>query len=798
MLDAHGLIAEWSQEAEALLGYPAHEVVGRPAAGLLTGTSGTTTTGGAAPEAVPVTGGCRVTLRDRAGLPLEAELWVCPRVTEDAALTWTVSLAEARGVDPREYDRAVLGALLSQSPVGLHIVDTDLRLVRFNSASQGMRGVRAEDVIGQRARDVAPGLVTDVIEQILQHVLETGEPVIDFIQPGYPPADPLHERVFSMSAFRLQNPAGDVLGVATVVVDVTDRFRARARLDLLDDASTQIGTTLDVARTAEELAQVAVPRVADAVAVDVLDSVFFGQAPEPGPVTDDVTLRRTAFRTADGYGDGDGAQSAYAIGEKISFDSPTPFTQVLADLRPRLIRHVDGDSEWLARDPTRAVRIREGRVHSLMVVPLTARGVVLGLAGFYRAKGPDPFDEDDLTVATELAARAAVCVDNARRYTREHTAALVLQNSLLPQRLPAQNAVDAAFSYLPAGAGGRPWYDVVPLSGARAAIVVGSIAGHGMHAVATMGRLRAATHSLAALDLAPDEVLAHLNDLMVHLGEEGQQAAAGQPHDDRPTTATCAYAVYDPISRHLVLARAGHPAPLIAYPDGRVEAVDAPEGQPLGANGMPFETAELQLPEGSLIALFNHGLVRGEPDEGLPRLQRLLAHPRSTVQETCDAVIYSELSGRPAEDVVLLVARTRVLGEDQVASWTFPSDPAIVTTARTLADRQLASWKMSDLAFTTELVVSELVTNALRYAGGTIQLRLIRDRALICEVTDGSSAAPHLRHPRTTDEGGRGLLLVTQLTHRWGTRHNPRGKTIWTEQPLPERPTATQPPAADT
>ncbi|MGW2747381.1 SpoIIE family protein phosphatase [Streptomyces sp. NPDC001450] len=784
LLDADGAITEWSGAAEALLGHRPEEMLGQLLSSLLVRPEPGGE--GGAPEAPPVNGGCRVRLRDRSGLPVDIEWWMCPHVGPEGPVSWAVFLTATRGADPGDFDRAVLDALLTESPIGLHVLDTDLRLVRFNTASPGMHGVRAEDVIGRPVREVAPTVVTDTVEHLLRHILSTGEPAIDFVQPGYPPADPHREHVLSLSAFRLRNRAGEPMGVASLAIDVTERYRYRARLELLNDASMRIGTTLDLARTAEELAETTVGRVADAVSVDLLDSVYRGEAPEPGPVPAEVTFRRTAFRATETSG----LQPAYATGDKASYGFPTPLTQCLADLRPRLIRKVD-DATWLAHDPLRADRMRAARVHSMMVVPLAARGVVHGVASFYRSVSSEAFDEDDLTIVGELAAHTALGLDNARRYTRERTAALVLQNSLLPGRLPDQNAVEAAFSYLPGHAGGPwhdvPWYDVIPLSGARIALVVGDVAGHGMRAVSTMGRLRASTHSLAALDLAPDEVLAHLDDLMVRLAEEGRPAAANDPLDGQPTTATCAYAVYDPVSRRLVLARAGHPAPLLADPDGHVVPADAPAGPPLGGGGLPFETWETRLSEGTLIALYTEGLVRRSPDEdaGVARVQRVLSQQHACMREACDAVIYAQFSGRAAEDVVLLLARTHVLRDDQVASWTFPSDPAIVATARTLADRQLTSWGLSELAFTTELIVSELVTNAIRYAPGTIQVRLIRDRTLICEVTDGSSAAPHLRHPRTTDEGGRGLLLIIQLTDRWGTRHTRRGKTIWTEQSLP-------------
>lgn len=139
----------------------------------------------------------------------------------------------------------------------------------------------------------------------------------------------------------------------------------------------------------------------------------------------------------------------------------------------------------------------------------------------------------------------------------------------------------------------------------------------------------------------------------------------------------------------------------------------------------------------------------------------------------------------PQDDVALLLARTRTLGADQVAAWDIASEPEAVAGARRYAVEQLAAWGLDDSAFITELIVSELVTNAIRYGRPPVRLRLIHDRSLVCEVSDASGAAPHLRRARLSDEGGRGLMLVAQLAQRWGTRHTGEGKIIWTEQDLP-------------
>ncbi|MFI1353645.1 SpoIIE family protein phosphatase [Streptomyces sp. NPDC020898] len=556
---------------------------------------------------------------------------------------------------------------------------------------------------------------------------------------------------------------------------------ARRRLELLHDAGVRIGTTLDVTRTAEELTEVAVPRFADFTAVDLPDSVLRGE--EPGPLGADTPLRRVALSAVHEE------SWLYEVGDAVQYVSSTPQARALEGRQPVLEPTLTVDGGWIAQDPVRGERILRTGIHSLITVPLRARGVILGVVCFYRSERPAPFEDDDLSLAQELAGRAAICVDNARRYTRERNTALALQRSLLPRGRSEQNAVEVAYRYLPAQAGvGGDWFDVIPLSGARVALVVGDVVGHGLHAAATMGRLRTAVHNFCALDLAPEELLTHLDDLVGRL-DRGEGWAVENTHQDAGIIgATCLYAVYDPVSRRCALTRAGHPVPAIVGPDGTVDFVDLPPGPPLGLGGMPFETVELELAEGSQLVLYTDGLIEDrlrDIDVGMDKLRAVLACVGRAPEDTCEAVLDALLPARPSDDVALLVARTHALGPGQVAQWQVPNDPAFVSRARMLVIDQLAAWRLDELAFTTELVASELVTNAIRHATGPVQLRLLRDRALICEVSDGSSTSPRLRRARTEDEGGRGLFLVAQLTERWGTRYTADGKIIWTEQPLP-------------
>ncbi|MEV5778621.1 SpoIIE family protein phosphatase [Streptomyces antimycoticus] len=578
-------------------------------------------------------------------------------------------------------------------------------------------------------------------------------------------------------------PYGGLTGSVVTLRDTTElavvsgRAEAgRERLKLLYDAGVKIGTTLNVVSTAEELSQVAVPRFADVVVVDLVEVVVRGGEPAR-------ELRRQMRRTAiSGQLDG---LPLYPVGELITFMETTPQARALETGRAQLEADLREAEGWQEQDPGRAQRMLESGLHSVITVPLQARGVVLGMVNFWRKADSPSFEEDDLSFAQELAARAAVCIDNARRFTREHAMAVTLQRSLLPRGLPEQNALEVAWRYLPAQAGvGGDWFDVIPLPGARVALVVGDVVGHGLHAAATMGQLRIAVYNLSALDLSADELLGHLDELVTQI----DAAESGEDVDQEVTGATCLYAIYDAVSGTCTIARAGHLGPALIRPDGAVSFPDTPLSPPLGlGGGLPVETATLHLAKGSRLALFTDGLIENRHrdfDTGRQLLRNVLTHPHRSPEQTCQAVLDALLPERPADDVALLVARTRILDPAHVREWDVPSDPAAVSRIRADVARQMETWGLQQLAFTTELIISELVTNAIRYGTQPRRLRLLRDRNLICEVADGSSTSPHLRRAATTDEGGRGLFLVAQCAQRWGTRHTAHGKIIWAEQSI--------------
>ncbi|RKT07751.1 histidine kinase-like protein [Streptomyces sp. 3211.6] len=589
-------------------------------------------------------------------------------------------------------------------------------------------------------------------------------------------------------------PSGSVMTLrdTTELAALSGRAEvARERLQLLYDAGGRIGTTLDVVRTAEELSEVAVPRFADFVTVELLEPVLRGD--EPSPVAGMHARMRRAAMTgvrAD--------QPLQPVGDTIFFAVPdAPMAEALDAGRAVLAADLQAAMGWRAADAAGTRVALEYGFHSLISVPLQARGVVLGMANFWRAADtPEPFDEEDLSFAEELGARAAVSIDNARRFTREHATAVTLQRSLLPRVLPDLSAVETAFRYLPAKAGvGGDWFDVIPLPGARVALVVGDVVGHGVHAAATMGRLRTAVHNFSTLDMPPDELLGHLDELIDRIDqlEGGEPAAGEEPGEgvgegaEEPagiTGATCLYAVYDPVSGHCVMASAGHPGPALVHPDGRVEFPELPTGLPLGVGGMPFEATGLAVPEGSRLVLFTDGLLEDRDrdfDAGLELLGRTLARPGRSPEQACADVLAAMLFPAPSDDIALLIAEARRLDAHRIAEWEVPDDPSAVSRVRRAAAGQLEAWGLEELSFTAELVLSELITNAIRYGNEPMRVRLLNDRNLICEVSDGSSTSPHLRYAATTDEGGRGLFLVAQYAERWGTRYTERGKVIWAE-----------------
>ncbi|MER7909532.1 SpoIIE family protein phosphatase [Streptomyces sp. NPDC096068] len=759
LLDAGGRIIGWTRAAEELLSLSADRACGRHIGDLLKdpGTRSSPPPGGSPAAwsgvAEVLTGGGEELRVDFQVLPL-TDAGACA----GAARYFVLAAPEGTAARWRQ-DQAFTTELFLQDRLGLAVFDLDLRLVRTNTHLLPYTGL-APDLRGRRLMDFLYAEDAAAIERQLHEVLRTGLPLVRAEQTVRTLQEPGGGAVMAISAFRLQAPEGQVFGVTALFTDVTELRRTSERLSVLHRVTAAVGGSLSVVGTAEDLAAALVPAVGDLAVVEIAEEVFTGEEPTPAP-DGSMPLRRTAVA---------GHRTAEAPLDHV----------VLA--RP--------DAPAQPADPLTS-----------MTVALRARGSVLGRMTVHRDAGKPPYEAADLHLLHEIAGHAALALDNARRYTREHRASVGLQRSLLPPSEAENVAVTTAGVYLPADTGtgvGGDWFDVIPLSSARVALVAGDVVGHGLSATAMMGRLRTAVRTLADLDLEPDELLVHLDDLVSQLGvetdgsdESDDATGPARPRTD-PIGATCLYAIYDPVSRRLAMASAGHPPPAVAAPDGTVSFVPLNPGPPLGVSGLPFEIAEVDVEPGSILALYTDGLIESrerDVDEGMADLARRLAEPG--VFDTPLRRLGREIvAGRPAhhltDDITLLLARTRAVPSYDHVVWPVDADPAAVAEVRGAAARQLDDWGLAELAFTTELVLSELVTNAIRYAGGPVEVRLIRAGRLVCEVSDPSATQPRMRRALLTDEGGRGLYLVAQLTTRWGCRYTRHGKTIWAEQEIPE------------
>ncbi|CAL9572196.1 hypothetical protein SUDANB171_04840 [Streptomyces sp. enrichment culture] len=717
-----------------------------------------------------------------------------------------VTLTPEDAAHRHEEDQALVRALFSQRRVGIAIHRTDLLITRLNLTPQVLLSAMDGEDGEQPRQQPLPAPIdamlvpedADALSGRLRQVVDSGEPVIDWEHTARLRDAPDSERVLSIQMFQLRDRAERVQGAVSIFTDVTEQYISRRRMALLHAVAERIGATLDIATNAQELAKVLVPGFADLAGVDISGLMLGGDEPEwtvPG-----AQLRRLGGEIAGG----EWPAEVYPPGARFRVeefaDHRLTADRALRDPLPEALRTTPLTPPGAEPGPA-AYQLPQG-AGSRMIVPLTARGQVLGALHLWRAPERLTFTLQDAWLGEEIGSRAALSLDNARRYTREHRTVESLQRSLLPQPVVELSAARTAGSYVAArtaaGTGGT-WYDVIPLSSARVAFVIGDIAGHGLNATATMGRLRTAVQTLADLDLAPDELLTRLDDLAIRLAD-----AEHEPRDGTGAVgATCLYCVYDPVSGECTMAGAGRVPPVLALPGRPPEVVPLTAGPPLGVGGTPYESFRVRLEPDSWLLLFSDELVAAragdgdilKPAENTPeeRMELLRAELSAagdrTPAELGRAVLDALLPRRtPDSEVALLVARVRTLPEDATAHWSFAADPAVVGDARNAVLDRLTEWGLDANVFATELIVSELVTNAIRYAGGPVELRLIRDETLICEVSDPSETQPHLRRARPTDEGGRGLFLVAQLAHRWGSRYTSRGKTIWTEQLLDTEP----------
>ncbi|WP_420864117.1 SpoIIE family protein phosphatase [Streptomyces deccanensis] len=796
-----GLVDQWSLRAEQLFGISAERAMGmdpieafvdpdrraegqRKMAEVLDGREWT----GVVPFRVPVPGG-------EEGL---AEVYVMPTTVEGGERAALCIVVDVRTLRRIETDLAASQAIFGQSPFGFLLIDTDLRVRRANQRFATIYGGEVDDHRGRGVHDYLRSPEAERVEATLRRVLETGDSITDMHITGFVPGSE-ERRHWSVNLYRVHSGTGRPIGIAWLAIDITARraaareaAAARRNLALLNEAGSRIGNSLDLETTARELLDVVVPGFCDLATVDLYQGLLVGDETPPGLADGSAELRRVAFASA---------------------VSDAPFVGGPAPVRVGAVHHYPFNSA--CSDALRTARPQEvpeegNLIQSTLAVPMVAHDTVVGLVQFSRTKGSEPFGERDRGLAVELAARAAVCIDNARLYRREHERALILQRSLLPPGDPEASGLDIACRYLPGNAAtevGGDWFDVIELPGHRTALVVGDVMGRGLRAAVAMGELRTAVRTLALLDLEPAEVLSALDEIARGLGTPGgvqstSRTAASRPSDkdlSEVYLATCVYAVYDSVTRRCTFANAGHLPPVLVEPGESALMLDVPPGMPLGVGGEPFEEVEVELPEGALLALYTDGLVesRDHPlDEGLQAFVGALTDPGQppttlradtprSLEDVCDHVLNTLDTHHGEDDIALLMARVQGLPEDSVGDWTLPREPRSVGRAREYARGRLLAWDLEPLVDTAELLVSELVTNALRYGEGEIRLRLLLDRTLVCEVWDAGLVQPRRRRARDTDEGGRGLQLVGLLSAAWGSRRTPRGKTVWFELPLP-------------
>ncbi|WP_336605880.1 ATP-binding SpoIIE family protein phosphatase [Streptomyces sp. BA2] len=554
------------------------------------------------------------------------------------------------------------------------------------------------------------------------------------------------------------------------------------RLRFVGAATRRIARGIDLDEIVMGLCRATVPTFSDAILVYLRDPLPVGEERPSGALI--LRLRRTDRIPEEPDTEG-GTMPAL----QVQTDLVT--TAELCEVRPggalaevlRGVRPVFADAP--AARAALPELLGEGRTvpsgQRTILAPLRGRRRVIGAAVFLRRPDRPAFEGDDLLVAAQLATHSALGIDKAVLYGREAYIADELQRTMLPETLPRPTGVRLASRYLPAAETARvggDWYDAIPLPGSRVALVVGDVMGHSMTSAAIMGQLRTTAQTLAGLDLPPQEVLHHLDEQAQRLGSDRM--------------ATCLYAVYDPVAHRITIANAGHPPPVLLHLGGRAEVLRVPPGAPIGVGGVDFEAVELDAPAGATLLLYTDGLVESRLRDvwtGIEQLRERLAataqltgpdHP-PPLEALCDDVLDMLGPGDRDDDIALLAARFDGIAPSDVAYWFLEPEDATPARARRLARSALERWGLEELTDSLELLVSEVVTNAVRYASRPVTLRLLRTDVLRCEVGDDVPQLPRLRQARATDEGGRGLYLVNRLARRWGATRLSTGKVVWFE-----------------
>ncbi|GAU67242.1 putative protein kinase/phosphatase [Streptomyces sp. NBRC 110611] len=643
--------------------------------------------------------------------------------------------------------------------------------------------------LARRLPEILPSMSPQESARIVSQVLELGYPVLEISRQERFPVTPdwgVPRRVERRTRLlRAANAAADdprsaaeAAEAAAELASDLEYAAVRERLEFLNEVSGRIGSSLDLARTIQEVSEAVVPRFTDVAGTYLREQVMAGEGFPDGPPDATTMWHRVAVEHNDEPGRWD---DVIPVGEAMPFPVHTPFFQCMTTGQPVLVPRITEEmgnaiaAQFEKRDISPLINGR-----SMLIVPLKARDVVLGFMILLRHPERTEFNDMDRVTGAELAARAGLVLDNARMYTFQENVAETLQDSMLPRIAPRMAGCDTATRYLPGtrlGRVGGDWFDTIKLPGSRTALVVGDVMGHGLNSAAMMGQLRTAVQTMAALDLPPAQLLRSLDDLAQRLGDG--------------YLATCLYAVYDPIGQQLTMANAGHVPPvLVRAADGRSRLLELPTGAPIGVGGVPFEAVTVPVEPGDRLVLCTDGLVevRGKDiGVGLAALAESAAHPAASMDDACDAIIRAlNVTDDRKDDVALLMVRLNGIPLHAVAEWRLAIDAREVGRARALVGRQLADWGLGPAVETAQLLVSEVVTNAVRHAHTQhVVLRLVRTDALLCEVWDDDHALPQLLNAGADDESGRGLRVVSRLAREWGTSRTSSGKAVWFEQPLP-------------
>ncbi|MEU3408169.1 SpoIIE family protein phosphatase [Streptomyces sp. NPDC006670] len=653
-LDAAGRVRYWGPGAQDLFGYEAAAALARPAAALFPVPPEGPGPAERLVERALALGYWRVRLPvlHRDGTVVDCGFRAFP-VTGSGGPEDTVVMALAsrsQELDRVKTNLAFLDALFETCPIGLVMLDEELRYVHLNQALADMDGIPVADHLG---RDTAEIMITadgGEFRRMLRAVADEGRPLVGVLVGMRTPGRPDVDQVRSVSLFPLSGAAGSRPGVGGLLVDVTDRERAlleataaRRRLALLDRAGARIGTTLDLGTTARELVDVVMPEFCDGSVVELVEWMYPSEAFDPA-------LPLITRRIASGTVLPPPAAELLAALDRVTYPPGSSIHRMLSTGRPLCVRV---DEEFAARTVGHrdlARQLLDSGVGYVLITPLIARGHVQGITVFGRSAARPAFTDQDLGLAGELASRAALCLDNARLYSRVQDISLTLQRALLPTAPDTTAHVSVAHRYLPASRAtevGGDWYDVIALPDGRVALVVGDVMGHGVPAAASMGRLRITARALAPHSPEPEGLLAELD-------------AAAQ--DTGIELATCLYTVYDPRTGSARVANAGHPPPLVRHPDGTVETLGDVLGVPLGVGGVPFRSTRTELPDGAVLALYTDGLVeaRGQDiDAGLDALRAELARASGPLEHEADRILAALLPGGATDDTVLVLARLR-------------------------------------------------------------------------------------------------------------------------------------------